>query len=141
MLNSYKLDHFLPAQEFLYPQVLLELEQGKKRTHWMWFIFPQLLGLGTSSRAVRYSLRNLDHAKAYFEHPLLGKRLLECAGLLELHIGKSAHEIFGTPDYLKLHSSLTLFALASEPNSIFHRLLKQFFGGRLDESTVEMLEV
>lgn len=137
---SYKLEHFPPAQEFLYPQILLELEQGKKQTHWMWFIFPQLLGLGTSSRAVRYGLRNINHAKLYLAHPILGVRLVECSSLLELHPNKSANDIFGTPDDLKLHSSLTLFALASEPNSIFNRLLRQFFDGEMDINTVEMLE-
>lgn len=139
-LPSYPLEHFPPAQDFLYPQVLRELEQGKKHTHWMWFIFPQLLGLGTSSRAVRYGLRNLEHAKAYLTHPVLGTRLVECSLLLERHPDKSAHEIFGTPDDLKLHSSLTLFTLVSEPDSVFNRLLKQFFSGEMDVNTVEILE-
>lgn len=82
MSTIYKLDHFLTAQELLYPQVLAELEQGRKQTHWMWFVFPQLLGLGTSSKAVRYGLRNLDHAKAYLAHLVLGLRLRKCAAIL-----------------------------------------------------------
>lgn len=135
MSTIYKLDHFLTAQELLYPQVLAELEQGRKQTHWMWFVFPQLLGLGTSSKAVRYGLRNLDHAKAYLAHPVLGLRLRECAAILTKHPNKSATEIFGPIDALKLHSSLTLFALASEPDSIFHLLLNQFFSGEMDSKT------
>lgn len=135
MSTIYKLDHFLTAQEFLYPQVLAELEQGRKQTHWMWFVFPQLLGLGTSSKAVRYGLRNLDHAKAYLAHPILGLRLRECAAILTKHPNKSATEVFGPIDALKLHSSLTLFALASEPDSIFHLLLNQFFSGEMDSKT------
>lgn len=139
MPSLYKLDHFLSAQDFLYPQVLLELKEGKKRTHWMWFVFPQILGLGTSNRSVRYGLRSLEHARAYFEHPVLGVRLLECAGLLELHANKSAYEIFGTPDDLKLHSSITLFALITESDSTFYRLLTQFFDAKLDRNTENAL--
>lgn len=137
--NDLKLDHFLAAQESLYPQVLSELEQGKKQTHWMWFVFPQLLGLGTSNKAVHYGLRNLGHAKAYLTHPILGLRLRECAAILTKHPNKSATEIFGTLDALKLQSSLTLFALASEPDSIFHLLLNQFFSGKVDSNTLDML--
>lgn len=136
---QYKLNHFIEAQDFLYPQVLLELKEGKKKTHWMWFVFPQILGLGTSNMSVRYGLRSVEHARAYFEHPLLGARLLECAGLLELHLNKTAYEIFGTPDDLKLHSSITLFSLVTESGSIFHRLLRQFFDANLDRNTEKAL--
>lgn len=136
---SYPLKHFLATQDAFYPQVLLELERGKKQTHWMWFIFPQLLGLGTSSQAVRYAISDLAHAKAYLADPLLGARLKKCATLLEMHPNKTAQQIFGTPDDLKLHSSLTLFALASEKPSVFHRLLDQFFDGKMDVRTLKNL--
>lgn len=139
MNPAYKVEHFVEAQEFLYPEVLIELENGKKRTHWMWFIFPQLLGLGTSSKSVRYGIRDLAHAKEYLNHPVLGKRLMECALLLKEHTDLSANQIFGTPDDLKLHSSLTLFSLIEGADHLFQDLLDQYFSGRPDENTLEML--
>lgn len=140
MASAYKVEHFLDAQEFLYPEVLIELKNGKKRSHWMWFIFPQLLGLGTSSKSVRFGIRDLAHAKTYLDHPTLGKRLVECALLLKEHTSLSARQIFGVPDDMKLHSSLTLFSLVDETSPLFQDLLKQFFSGQLDENTLEMLE-
>lgn len=139
MSSKYKVEHFVEAQEFLYPEVLIELQNGKKRHHWMWFIFPQALGLGTSSKSVRYGIRDLAHAEAYLSHPVLGKRLLECASLLKQHQGLSANQIFGSPDDMKLHSSLTLFSLVEEADPLFQYLLNQFFSGQQDKNTLEIL--
>ena len=117
------LDRFLTAQDQVYAEVLTELAGGRKRTHWMWFIFPQIAGLGTSETSRRYAIRDLEEARAYLAHPILGSRLRQCAGiLLELRL-HSAHDIFGSPDDLKLRSSATLFAQVSPPNSVFHQVL------------------
>ena len=118
-----------------------ELTQGHKRTHWMWFIFPQVKGLGHSLRARRFAIESLEQAKEYLQHEVLGARLIECAELLLLHPDKSALNIFDSPDNLKLHSSLTLFTLAS-PNRkcVFNELLDQYFEGSYDINTVEMLK-
>jgi uncharacterized protein (DUF1810 family) len=132
------LDRFLTAQDQVYAEVLTELAAGRKRTHWMWFIFPQIAGLGTSETSRRYAIRDLEEARAYLAHPILGSRLRQCAGiLLELRV-HSAHDIFGSPDDLKLRSSATLFAQVSPPNSVFHQLLDQFFGGEEDTRTLAL---
>lgn len=130
---------FIQAQNSIYPLVLQELAQGKKRTHWMWFIFPQIIGLGHSEMAQRFAIGSLSQAREYLEHEILGARLIECAELLLQHPDKSALEIFGQPDNLKLHSSLTLFALAAEQNSVFKLLLQQFFSGEFDRATLDIL--
>ena len=133
-------DDFIHAQNMVYPLVIKELSQGEKRTHWMWFIFPQIKGLGHSVRARRFSLQSLEQAQEYLQHEVLGTRLLECSKLLLKHPNKSALEIFGTPDNLKLHSSLTLFALADDKDSVFEQLLQQFFAGKPDVKTIDVLE-
>ena len=138
-MNSTVLNDFIQAQNPIYPMVLQELAQGKKRTHWMWFIFPQIQGLGSSAMAQRFAIDNLAQAQAYIQHPVLGARLRECAELLLAHPNKSAFEIFGKPDNRKLHSSLTLFALVTEEGSVFERLLQQFFAGEQDEKTLQVL--
>ena len=138
-MSDMSADNFINAQTPIYPLVLQELAQGKKRTHWMWFIFPQIQGLGRSAMAQRFALANLAHAQAYLQHPVLGTRLRECAELLLAHPDTSALEIFGTPDDLKLHSSLTLFALAAEPDSVFAQLLQQFYAGHYDDKTLQIL--
>ena len=132
---------FIQAQDAIYSQVIEELTQGHKRTHWMWFIFPQVKGLGHSVRARRFAIASLEQAKAYLQHEVLGARLIECAELLLLHADKSALDIFGSPDNLKLHSSLTLFTLAS-PNKkcVFNELLDQYFEGSYDINTIKMLK-
>ncbi|MFZ2554372.1 DUF1810 domain-containing protein, partial [Psychrobacter urativorans] len=112
-MNNTLFDDFVQAQDSVYPQVIAELTQGRKRSHWMWFVFPQLLGLGHSAMARRFALDSLAQAQAYLQHEVLSGRLLQCAELLLTHSDKSALEIFGSPDNLKLHSSLTLFALAA----------------------------
>ncbi|TXD98484.1 DUF1810 domain-containing protein [Psychrobacter frigidicola] len=139
-MNDAFFNDFIHAQNPIYPRVINELTQGKKRTHWMWFIFPQIKGLGYSAMAQCFALENLTQAQAYLLHEVLGVRLQECAELLLLHSDKSALEIFGTPDHLKLHSSLTLFALAANKDSVFEPLLQQFFGGKYDVRTIDILE-
>ena len=131
---------FIQAQDTIYPSVIKELAEGQKRTHWMWFVFPQIKGLGHSVRARRFSLQSLEQAQEYLKHGVLGARLLECAELLLQYPNKSAVEIFGIPDNLKLHSSLTLFALAADKDSIFEQLLQQFFAGKPDVKTIVILE-
>ena len=131
---------FIKAQDAVYSQVISELTQGHKRTHWMWFIFPQVKELGHSTMSQRYAIESLEQAKEYLQHEVLGARLIECAELLLLHPDKSALEIFGSIDTLKLHSSLTLFTLASSNKKcVFDELLDQFFGGNYDIDTIKML--
>ena len=131
---------FIQAQNTVYPSVIKELTEGLKRTHWMWFIFPQVKGLGRSVRAQRFAIESLEQAKEYLQHDVLGTRLIECAELLLLHPDKSALEIFGSIDTLKLHSSLTLFTLASSNEKcVFNELLDQYFKGGYDINTIKML--
>ena len=137
--DPHDLDRFVRAQEGHYAQALAELRAGRKRTHWMWFIFPQLDGLGFSETARWYAIRDLDEARAYLAHPLLGPRLIDCAEALLAVQGRSAREILGTPDDLKLRSCATLFAQVSPGGSIFHRLLEVFFEGVADARTLALL--
>ena len=136
-INS--LDRFLEAQERMYEIALKEIRNGEKESHWMWYIFPQLRGLGRSSMAHVYGISGLEEAIAYLEHPWLSGRLYElCVALLH-HKDKSAYEIFGDLDAMKLKSSMTLFALTSEDYTIFDQVLEQFFGGEMDEITVRII--
>ena len=136
-INS--LERFVEAQERTYQVALSEIYNGKKRTHWMWYIFPQLRGLGRSSMAHAYGISGLEEAIAYLEHPWLSGRLYElCVALLH-HKDKSAYEIFGDIDAMKLKSSMTLFALTSEDYTIFDQVLEQFFDGEMDEVTVNLI--
>ena len=136
-INS--LDRFVEAQEKMYPIAMKEIQAGKKRSHWMWYIFPQLRGLGASSMAHTYGVSGLEEARAYLEHPWLSGRLYElCVALLH-HKDKSAYEIFGDLDEMKLKSSMTLFALTSEDYTIFDQVLEQFFNGEMDELTVRLI--
>ena len=125
--DPYDLDRFVLAQDLVYTQVRDELGRGRKASHWMWFVFPQIAGLGFSERSRRYAISGLDEARAYLAHPVLGPRLRECVRLVLAVEGRSAHEIFGSPDDRKLHSSLTLFAQASD-DAIFSLALKKYFG-------------
>ncbi len=118
-------------------QVLAELAAGRKRTHWMWFMFPQLAGLGHSAMARRYALESLDEARAYLAHPVLGPRLVRCAGLVNSVGSRTANAVFGSPDDLKFHSSMTLFVLAQPGEAVFQRALDAYFGGAMDPMTVE----
>jgi len=138
--DPFDLGRFLEAQERSYADALAELRAGEKRTHWMWFIFPQLRGLGYSDRAQYYGIGSLEEARAYGEDALLGKRLRECAEvLLSLEV-VSAEEVFGSVDAQKLHSCLTLFRIAVPGEGLFVRALAKFFGGRLDHHTITLLE-
>ena len=141
-MNETLFNDFIQAQNVIYSQVIDELIQGRKCTHWMWFIFPQIKGLGHSAMARRFELNSSEQAQAYLQHDVLGTRLIECAELLLLHPDKSALDMFGTPDNLKLHSSLTLFTLASSPkkNCVFEQLLDQYFEGNYDINTIKMLK-
>ena len=136
-INS--LERFVKAQELAYPIALQDIKKGKKRSHWMWYIFPQLRGLGMSSMAHKYGIVDLDEAKAYLEHPVLSARLYEFCGELLKHKDKSANDMFGDIDAMKLKSSMTLFALTSEDYTIFDQVLEQFFGGEMDEVTVSLI--
>lgn len=136
-INS--LDRFVTPQENTYPIALKEILGGKKLTHWMWYMFPQLRGLGRSSMAHTYGISGLDEAKAYLEHPALAGRLYELCNALLMHKDKSAYEIFGRVDAMKLKSSMTLFALTSEDYTIFDEVLENFFDGKMDEVTVKLI--
>jgi len=140
MDDPFDLTRFVKAQADSYEHALSEIRSGRKRTHWMWFVFPQIEGLGSSEMARRYAIRDEDEARAYLEHPILGPRLVECFQALLALDGHSAFEIFGSPDYLKLHSSATLFAQVSLPSSVFHRLLDKYFESRPDDATLGILE-
>jgi uncharacterized protein (DUF1810 family) len=132
------LQRFVEAQDGVYQQALAELKAGAKRSHWMWFIFPQIAGLGHSAMAQRYAVTDLEEARAYLAHPLLGLRLRECTQAVLDVSGKSAHQIFGSPDDLKFRSSLTLFHKAS-PNDVFQSALNKYFDGKSDPLTISKL--
>ncbi len=141
MPSTPDLDRFLPAQQPVWDQVLSELRAGRKRSHWMWFIFPQIRGLGHSDMARHYAIQSRAEAEAYLAHPVLGARLRQaCQVLLDLGPdAPSVHTIFGSPDDLKLHSSMTLFAEVAEPGSCFEVVLQQYFEGAKDARTLELL--
>ena len=136
--DPYDLQRFLRAQEPIYATALAELRGGQKRSHWMWFIFPQIEGLGQSPTSKYYAIKSLAEAQAYLQHPLLGPRLQECAEAVLAIEGRSAAEIFGFPDDLKLRSSMTLFAALAGPDSVFARVLERFYDGRPDEQTLQI---
>lgn len=138
-IDSFKLERFVQAQDRVYANVLDELHQGNKTSHWMWFIFPQHRELGHSPLARHYGIRSLREARAYLAHPLLGLRLLECTRLLLTHGGKSALDILHHPDDVKLRSCMTLFALAAPAEPVFQQALDVFFGGEPDAMTVQLL--
>jgi uncharacterized protein (DUF1810 family) len=137
--DPHDLQRFLAAQDQTYQRALSEIGQGRKRTHWMWFVFPQLAGLGSSTTAAFYAVRSREEAAAYLAHPVLGARLRECAGALLSLSGTSASDIFGYPDDLKLRSSMTLFDAVSPPGSAFKQVLDRYFGGERDERTLRLL--
>jgi uncharacterized protein (DUF1810 family) len=137
--DPYDLQRFVDAQGRVYDTVLGELRGGRKRSHWMWFVFPQLRGLGSSPTAVRFAISSIDEARAYLGHELLGARLRECAGLVRGIDGRTAEEIFGWPDDMKLRSSMTLFARAADDNAEFVAVLDKFYGGEEDPATLARL--
>jgi uncharacterized protein (DUF1810 family) len=135
--DPFDLARFVAAQEGILPQALAELRAGRKRSHWMWFVFPQIAGLGSSPMAVRYALASLDEARAYLAHPHLGPRLREATEAALAGAKGSAYDLFGSPDDMKFRSSLTLFALAAPEEALFARALDRFYGGERDERTLE----
>lgn len=139
MSDPYNLARFVQAQAPVYAQVLADLRGGRKRSHWMWFVFPQLAGLGHSALAQFYAIATLEEAKAYLAHPVLGARLRECAGLVLAIQGRSAREIFGPPDDLKFHSSMTLFYRADDSEAVFAQCLRKYFADREDPQTLALL--
>lgn len=139
-MDGLNLQRFIDAQARTYEQVRSELEAGQKRSHWMWFIFPQIRGLGTSAMAQKFAIADLAEATAYLEHAVLGPRLREATALVNAVGERSIEEIFGYPDDLKFHSCITLFSQASEENAVFTTALGRYFSGRLDRATLDRLQ-
>jgi uncharacterized protein (DUF1810 family) len=139
LADPYDLNRFVLAQQGVYAQALAEIRNGQKRSHWMWFVFPQVEGLGSSPMARQYSIKSLAEARAYLQHAVLGPRLVECSEAACGVEGRSALEIFGTPDDLKLRSSATLFDAVSSPAAVFNTLLVKFFHGERDPKTLVLL--
>jgi uncharacterized protein (DUF1810 family) len=140
MTDPYNLRRFLEAQDGVIDDVLAELRAGQKRSHWMWFIFPQIRGLGHSPIAQEFAISSLQEAQAYLQHPVLGARLRECTQLVNAIEGRSISQIFGFPDDLKFRSCITLFAHATSDNRIFHDALVKYFNGERDPATLERLQ-
>jgi len=139
MHDPYNLQRFVDAQNSVYDEVCAELRKGDKRGHWMWFIFPQIKGLGHSATADRFAISSREEAVAYLEHPLLGARLRECSRLVTLVEGRSISQILGYPDDLKFRSSMTLFASVTTDHRVFLDALQKYFGGEFDGLTLERL--
>ncbi len=141
--DSYHLQRFVDAQATCFAQVHAELAAGQKRTHWMWFIFPQIKGLGASAMAQRFAIAGLEEARAYLNHPLLGPRLRECTALVNAVQGRGIDDIFGYPDDLKFHSSMTLFAQSAsgqdQADGVFAEAISKYFGGEPDQATLGRL--
>ena len=137
--DQFDLQRFADAQDRVYDAVVGELRSGQKRSHWIWFVFPQLRGLGRSPTAAHYGIASLDEARAYLAHDVLGPRLAECTRLVLAIDGRSVEDIFGWPDNLKVRSSMTLFAHATDDNADFRGVLDKFYGGGEDPATVERL--
>ena len=137
--DPFDLRRFVDAQDRVYDTVLAELRNGAKRSHWIWFVFPQLRGLGHSPTAKRFGISSLDEARVYLAHPVLGPRLRECTRLVAAIDGRSVDQIFGWPDNLKVRSSMTLFARATDDNAEFRAVLDKFYNGDDDPATVERL--
>ena len=140
MADPYHLHRFILAQDPVYPKVCAELTAGAKTSHWMWFIFPQLNALGRSEIALHFGIASRAEAEAYWLHPVLGPRLRECSRLVMAVEGKSALEIFHSPDDLKLRSSMTLFAQVAPQEPVFNHVLAKYFGGKCDVTTLDLLQ-
>jgi len=139
MADPFDLDRFVKAQDAVLAEVRSQLRAGHKRSHWMWFVFPQLAGLGSSAASRLYALASLDEAQAYLAHRVLGQRLIECTALVNAVADRSAHQIFGDPDDMKFHASMTLFARAQPAEPIFLEALRKYFGGAPHRLTTEKL--
>ena len=137
--DPYSLRRFLDAQRAVYAQVQTELRAGRKESHWMWYIFPQINGLGHSAMAQKYAISSVADATEYLNHPELGKRLRECTRLVTAIDGRSIEDIFGYPDHLKFHSSMTLFAHATDDNRVFLDALRKYYRSEFDQLTLERL--
>lgn len=137
----HSLQRFIDAQSGCYEQVLTELRAGKKRSHWMWFIFPQIAGLGKSATAQFYSISTMDEARAYLNHPVLGDHLVSCVQLVNAIEGKSAHDIFGSPDDLKFRSCVTLFASVAEKDSVFAKAIAKYCPDGADPRTLDLMSI
>lgn len=140
MSDPYDLQRFVDAQESVIDDVRAELSTGRKRTHWMWFVFPQIAGLGHSAMAQHYAISSRDEARAYLAHPVLGARLVELTRIVNGVQGRSVSDIFGYPDDMKFHSSMTLFAHTADDAEVFNEALRRYFEGRADESTLSRLQ-
>ena len=138
--DPFGLSRFISAQDRVYDRVLAELRCGQKRTHWMWYIFPQIDGLAHSTTSKHYAIKSIEEARQYLNHPVLGPKLLECAEAVLAIQGPSVSEIFGYPDDLKLKSSMTLFVYVADPGSVFVRVLEKYFHGERDSRTLQLLE-
>ena len=137
--DPHGLQRFLDAQRGVYARVEAELRAGRKESHWMWYIFPQIEGLGRSPMAQKYAISSVAEATEYLNHPELGKRLRECTQLVTAIKGRSIQDIFGYPDYLKFQSSMSLFAHATKDNQVFMEALKKYYGSEFDQQTIERL--
>ncbi len=141
MDDPFQLSRFVNAQNPVFPRVLGELRAGRKTSHWMWFVFPQIAGLGFSSMSQRFAITSPDEARAFLDHPVLGPRLRDCIAILLGINGRSAHQIFGSPDDAKLRSCLTLFARAAPEEDIFAQALEKYYAGQPDPETLARLGV
>jgi uncharacterized protein (DUF1810 family) len=139
MADPFDLQRFVDAQQRVYPQVCKELRAGRKESHWMWFVFPQIAGLGHSATSIHFAIASLDQARAYLAHSILGPRLRECVRLTLAIDGRTAREVFGPVDEMKFRSSLTLFANAASDEPLFAECLEKFFSGAPDPATLEKL--
>lgn len=137
--DPFELDRFVRAQAHIFEIALAEIADGRKCSHWMWYIFPQFAGLGFSAMSQRYSIKSATEAQAYLKHPILGPRLMQCCEALLAINGRSAHEIFDSPDEMKLQSCVTLFASVTPVDSVFARVLEQYFSGQRDQKTLDLL--
>jgi uncharacterized protein (DUF1810 family) len=137
--DPFDLQRFVAAQAPVIERVRAELRAGRKRSHWMWFVFPQIAGLGSSAMAQRYAIASPDEARAYLAHPVLGRRLRDCTQLVLQVDGRTVHEIFGAPDDLKFHSSMTLFARVEPEETVFAQALSRYFDGEWDKATLTRL--
>ena len=139
MSTDYNLERFVEAQQSDYAIALSEIKAGRKQSHWMWYIFPQAMGLGYTSTSITYGITSLDEATAYLNHEVLGKRLIEISNALLALETNDAHKVFGSPDNMKLRSSMTLFSLVPGADKVFEEVLDKFFNGRKDERTLQLL--
>lgn len=135
----FDLDRFVEAQAPVIDRVMAELTAGQKTSHWMWFVFPQIAGLGRSAMAQRYAISSLDEARAYLAHAVLAPRLVRCTELVNAVVGRTAHDVFGSPDDLKFHSSMTLFDAVAPPGNVFAAALDKYFGGARDAATLNLI--